>query len=103
MERLKAQMFKDRLELEQVLDDITIKLRAALEKGRNSDLLRFREMLAKLSLQCADSLKENNWRQRLQLLLLQLVNSLRFIVMNSDHLEFGMNSKQVKELIDLMQ
>jgi len=98
-ERLKAQLFKDRDELEVTLEQVLSRLKSVLEKGRNSDLLSFREMLAKLSLRCLECLKESSWRQLLQPLLRLVSNTLRFVVANSDQLEIGLSQKQFMEFV----
>ncbi len=46
-----------------------------------------------------ECIKQNSWKQQLRQLLGYLANTLKFVVVNSDQLEVGLNQKQFSELV----
>jgi hypothetical protein len=96
-------MYNDKNEIEAVLEQILARLKGVLEKGRNTYVLTFREVLVKLAAYVLEeAVKGRTYRQKLRALLLHLTNTLRCIVLNCDQIEFGLRFETFKIFLQFM-
>lgn len=102
IERLMIQLFREAWEIESTLDDILSRLRNAIDKGRNPDLLRFREVIGTVSREALETVKNARKKNHLRSLVKFISLTIKQIVMNCDQIELGLNNKKFKQLLVLI-
>lgn len=102
IERLMIQLFREAWEIESTLDDILSRLRNAIDKGRNPDLLRFREVIGTVSREALETVKNARKKNHLRSLIKFISLTIKQIVMNCDQIELGLNNKKFKQLLVLI-